>query len=94
MITYTYRFIRTRIRGSRYIRKPSEFKYPLVPKTIYPGIELIVGYEDEIQDGKILRYSITPEITGEEIGTIFRVDSVTMNHYEICKLGESKGVSP
>ena len=86
LITFTYRFIRSRIRGSRYIRKPGEFKYSLVPRTIYPGIELIVGYEDEIKDGQILRYCISPEVTGEEMGTIFRVDSVTMNYYEISKL--------
>jgi hypothetical protein len=57
-----------------------------VPRTIYPGIELIVGYEDEIQDDQILSYCISPEATGEEMETIIRVDSVTMNHYEICKI--------
>ncbi len=86
LITHTYRFVRSQIRGSRYIRKPDEFKFSLVHRPIYEGIELIVGYEDEVQDNQILRYSISPEMTGEETGTIFRVDSVTRNHYEIRKL--------
>ena len=86
LITYTYRFVRSQIRGSRYIRKPDENKYTRALRPIYVGAELIVGYEDEVKDGKIIRYSISPEITAEAVGTIVRVDSITMNHYEISIL--------
>lgn len=86
LITYIYRKIRSLIRGSRYIRKPDEFKYSLKYRPVNPGMELIVGYEDEYRDGNLKRYGITPEITGEETGTIFVVDSVTRNYYEIRKL--------
>ncbi|MFT5905206.1 MAG: hypothetical protein ACI9E1_000800 [Cryomorphaceae bacterium] len=82
-------YIRSKIRGTRIIRTPNEFLHPLTPRPLSKGLELIVGYEDEFDGEQIVRHSISPECSGEQLGAILRVNSANKFYLELKKLSSS-----
>ncbi len=82
-------YLRSKIRGTRLIRTPTEFRYSLTPRPLSKGLELIVGYEDEFDGEQIIRHAISPECSGETLGTILRVDSANKFYLELKKLSST-----
>ena len=82
-------YLRSKIRGTRLIRTPTEFLHSLTPRPLSKGLELIVGYEDEFDGEQIIRHAISPECSGEQRGTILRVDSANKFYLELKKLSST-----
>ena len=85
LIYVVYRFIGSKLRGSKCIGIPDELQMPLANGLIRVGSELLVGYEHEWEGGNVIRFAISPEIVREELGTSLRVDWIGRYLMELRK---------
>ena len=82
LLAMLYRFIRSRIRGTRYIRIPDYLQIPIANGAIGLGSELVVGETGSLQS-EVERFAILPEHAKQQAGVIMRVVGVSMRLMEV-----------
>lgn len=87
------RFIRTRIRHSKYIVWPEDLKIASANRLISVGSELIVGNECEWAGLTVRRFAISPTDAREEAGSILRIIGMTRDEVEVTRITQANRCS-
>jgi len=89
LVVAVYRFIRSKIRGSRYIDIPEDLRIAVANELIQVNSELVVGTQPEWQGTSVVRFAISKNHAKEEPGTRLRVDSIGKSLIEVTRISDS-----